>query len=51
MVTQIDKYDSNKSITDHLGSTRMVVGSDNTVKETINYYPFGSAHKGSVPLC
>ena len=32
----------NYYVTDHLGSTRMVVGSDNTVKETINYYPFGS---------
>ena len=27
---------------DHLGSTRKVVGSDNSIKETINYYPFGS---------
>ena len=42
-------YDGNRGITgwnyyvaDHLGSMRMVVGSDNTVKETINYYPFGS---------
>ena len=25
-------------ITDHLGSTRMVVTSTNTIKETINYY-------------
>ena len=32
----------NYYVTDHLGSTRMVVGSDNTVKETISYYPFGS---------
>lgn len=32
----------NYYVTDHLGSTRMVVGSDNTVRETINYYPFGS---------
>ena len=32
----------NYYITDHLGSTRMVVGSDNSIKETINYYPFGS---------
>ena len=32
----------NYYVADHLGSTRMVVGSDNTVKETINYYPFGS---------
>jgi RHS repeat-associated protein len=32
----------NYYVTDHLGSTRKVVGSDNTVRETINYYPFGS---------
>jgi len=32
----------NYYITDHLGSTRMVVDSNNNVKETINYYPFGS---------
>ena len=32
----------NYYVTDHLGSTRMVVDSNNSVKETINYYPFGS---------
>ncbi len=32
----------NYYVTDHLGSTRKVVGSDNSIKETINYYPFGS---------
>ena len=32
----------NYYITDHLGSTRMVVDSRNIIKETINYYPFGS---------
>ena len=32
----------NYYVTDHLGSTRKVVGSDNTVRETISYYPFGS---------
>ena len=32
----------NYYVTDHLGSTRMVVGSDNSIKEIINYYPFGS---------
>lgn len=31
----------NYYVTDHLGSTRMVVGSD-SIRETINYYPFGS---------
>ncbi len=32
----------NYYVTDHLGSTRMVVGSNDSIKETINYYPFGS---------
>lgn len=32
----------NYYITDHLGSTRMVVGSNDSIRETINYYPFGS---------
>ena len=32
----------NYYITDHLGSTRMVVDSNNSIKETINYYPSGS---------
>ena len=32
----------NYYITDHLGSTRKVVDSNNNVKGTINYYPFGS---------
>ena len=32
----------NYYITDHLSSTRKVVDSKNNVKETINYYPFGS---------
>ena len=31
----------NYYVTDHLGSTRMVVGND-SIRETINYYPFGS---------
>ena len=32
----------NYYITDHLGSTRMVVDSNDSIRETINYYPFGS---------
>ena len=32
----------NYYVTDHLGSTRMVVDSKNNIKETISYYPFGS---------
>ena len=32
----------NYYITDHLGSTRMIVDSNDSIKEVINYYPFGS---------
>jgi len=32
----------NYYVTDHLGSTRKVVGSNDSIKEAINYYPFGS---------
>ena len=39
----------NYYITDHLGSTRMVVDSNNNIKETINYYPFGSEMRMSNP--
>ena len=39
----------NYYVTDHLGSTRMVVGSDNSIKETINYYPFGSEMRMEAP--
>jgi len=39
----------NYYVTDHLGSTRMVVDSNNNVKETINYYPFGSEMKMEAP--
>ena len=39
----------NYYITDHLGSTRKVVDSNNNIKETINYYPFGSEMKMQDP--
>ena len=39
----------NYYVTDHLGSTRKVVDSNNNVKETINYYPFGSEMKMQDP--
>ena len=39
----------NYYITDHLGSTRKVVDSNNSIKETINYYPFGSEMKMQDP--
>ena len=32
----------NYYVTDHLSSTRMVVDSNDSIRETINYYPFGS---------
>jgi RHS repeat-associated protein len=34
-------YDINYFITDHLGSTRVIVGANGTVKAQYNYYPFG----------
>ena len=39
----------NYYITDHLGSTRKVVDSNDSIKETINYYPFGSEMKMQDP--
>ena len=39
----------NYYITDHLGSTRMVVDSNDSIRETINYYPFGSEMRMAAP--
>ena len=39
----------NYYITDHLGSTRMVVDSNDSIKETVNYYPFGSEMRMAAP--
>ena len=39
----------NYYVTDHLGSTRKVVDSNNNIKETINYYPFGSEMRMEIP--
>ena len=39
----------NYYITDHLGSTRMVVSSNDSIRETINYYPFGSEMRMAAP--
>ena len=39
----------NYYVTDHLGSTRKVVDSNDSIKETINYYPFGSEMKMQDP--
>jgi RHS repeat-associated protein len=39
----------NYYVTDHLGSTRKVVDSNDNVKETICYYPFGSEMRMQAP--
>lgn len=39
----------NYYVTDHLGSTRMVVDSNDSIKEVINYYPFGSEMRMELP--
>ena len=39
----------NYYIADHLGSTRMVVDSNDSIRETINYYPFGSEMRMEAP--
>ena len=39
----------NYYITDHLGSTRMVVSSNDSIRETVNYYPFGSEMRMDPP--
>ena len=39
----------NYYVTDHLGSTRMVVDSNDSIKEVINYYPFGSEMRMEAP--
>ena len=39
----------NYYVTDHLGSTRMIVDSNDSIKEVINYYPFGSEMRMTNP--
>jgi RHS repeat-associated protein len=39
--TDNNMYDINYFITDHLGSTRVIVDANGTVKGQYNYYPFG----------
>ena len=39
----------NYYVTDHLGSTRMIVDSNDSIKEVINYYPFGSEMRMELP--
>ena len=39
----------NYYVTDHLGSTRMIVDSNDSIREVINYYPFGSEMRMEAP--
>jgi RHS repeat-associated protein len=43
--TDNNMYDINYFITDHLGSTRVIVGSNGEIKEQKDYYPFGKEHE------
>jgi RHS repeat-associated protein len=38
-------YDINYFITDHLGSTRVIVDNSGVIKEQKDYYPFGKEHE------
>ncbi|MDR1552343.1 MAG: hypothetical protein LBS69_02615 [Prevotellaceae bacterium] len=38
-------YDINYFITDHLGSTRVIVNSNGEIKEQKDFYPFGKEHE------
>ena len=49
MITEPSTDYWNYYITDHLGSTRMVVGSNDSIRETINYYSFGSEMRMESP--
>ena len=49
MITVSSTDHWNYYITDHLGSTRMVVGSNDSIRETINYYPFGGEMRMESP--
>ncbi|MDR2650857.1 MAG: hypothetical protein LBC68_00885 [Prevotellaceae bacterium] len=40
-----NSYDINYFITDHLGSTRVIVGSNGVIKEQKDFYPFGKEHE------
>jgi RHS repeat-associated protein len=41
-------YDINYFITDHLGSTRVIVDNTGNIKEQNDYYPFGMRHNNSL---
>ncbi|MDR1199207.1 MAG: RHS repeat-associated core domain-containing protein [Prevotellaceae bacterium] len=43
--TGTNAYDINYFITDHLGSTRVIVDNNGEIKEQKDYYPFGKEHE------
>jgi RHS repeat-associated protein len=45
--TGTNAYDINYFITDHLGSTRVIVDNNGIIKEQKDYYPFGKEHENS----
>jgi RHS repeat-associated protein len=42
-----NSYDINYFITDHLGSTRVIVDNAGNIKEQKDYYPFGKEHENA----
>jgi RHS repeat-associated protein len=45
--TGTNAYDINYFITDHLGSTRVIVDNNGIIKEQKDFYPFGKEHENS----
>ncbi|MDR1347408.1 MAG: hypothetical protein LBJ63_03120, partial [Prevotellaceae bacterium] len=45
--TGANAYDINYFITDHLGSTRVIVDNNGEIKEQKDFYPFGKEHENS----
>jgi RHS repeat-associated protein len=45
--TGANSYDINYFITDHLGSTRVIVDNNGEIKEQKDFYPFGKEHENS----
>jgi RHS repeat-associated protein len=43
--TDNNSYDINYFITDHLGSTRVIVNANGEIKEQKDFYPFGKEHE------
>jgi hypothetical protein len=42
-----NSYDINYFITDHLGSTRVIVNANGSILEQKDYYPFGKEHENA----